>query len=174
MSLNCNLQSGYQLGCSSVGGVEKVWIGEWTDIGTGFTIDSCGIITGITTTGITVYEFEQDIEFAGLSQTGQFSRENGTVFYESALSIKLIGLDCNVRNNLIELGRAPLLAVIKSNAGDYYLLGLESNGRATEAEASLGTALGDMNGLSLTITWKSANGAYLLSGSVLGNGITIV
>lgn len=173
MAFTCNLTDGYVLGCSSIGGVEKVWIGEWENIGTGFTQDSCGIITGITTPGFSAYTFEQDIEHAGLTQTGNYSRENGTVFFESALTIKLIGLDCNVRNRMVELGRAPLFAVVKSNAGDYYFLGLESAGRATAGEASVGTALGDMNGLMQTISWKSANGAYLISGSVLGNGISI-
>ena len=173
MSFTCNLNDGYVLGCSSIGGVELVYIGEWVE-GVTVTQDSCGIITGITTTGLTVYQFEQDIEHAGLAQTGQYSRENGTVFYESNLSIKLIGLDCNVRNRMVELGRAPLFAVVKSNAGDWYYLGLESAGRASAGEASLGTALGDMNGLNQTIQWKSANGAYLIDGALVGTTITVL
>ncbi len=32
MAFTCNLTDGYVLGCSSIGGVEKVWIGEWEDI----------------------------------------------------------------------------------------------------------------------------------------------
>jgi hypothetical protein len=172
MSFTCNLTDGYVLGCSSIGGVEKVYIGEWVD-GVQVTQDACGIITGITTTGLTVYQFEQDIEHAGLAQTGQYSREAGTVFYESNLSIKLIGLDCNVRNRMVELGRAPLFAVVKSNAGDWYYLGLESAGRASAGEASVGTALGDMNGLNQTIQWKSANGAFLIDGSLVGTTITV-
>lgn len=172
MSFTCTLNNGYVLGCSSIGGVEKVWIGEWVD-NVQIAQDTCGIITGITTTGLTVYSFEQDIEHAGLTQTGNYSRENGTVFYESLLSVKLIGLDCNVRNRMVELGRAPLFAVVKSNAGDYYYLGLESAGRASAGEASLGVALGDMNGLNQTISWKSANGAYLIDGSLVGTTITV-
>lgn len=172
MSFNCNLSEGYVLGCSSIGGVELVYIGEWQE---GVTVqqDACGIITGITTTGLTVYQFEQDIEHAGLTQAGQYSRENGTVFYESNLSMKLIGLDCNVRNNMIQLGRAPLFAVVKSNAGDWYYLGLESAGRASAGDASLGTALGDMNGLNQTIQWKSANGAFLINGALVGTTIAV-
>ena len=173
MAFSCNLNDGYVLGCSSIGGVEKVWIGEWVD-NVVIAQDSCGIITGITTTGLTVYSFEQDIEHAGLIQTGNYSRENGTVFYESTLSIKLIGLDCNVRNRMVELGRAPLFAVVKSNAGDYYYLGLESSGRASAGEANLGVLLGDMNGLSQSISWKSANGAFLINGALIGTTITIL
>jgi hypothetical protein len=173
MAFTCNLTDGYVLGCSSIGGVEKVWIGEYVD-DVVVAQDSCGIITGITTTGLTVYNFEQDIEHAGLVQTGNYSRENGTVFYESILSIKLIGLDCEVRNRMVELGRAPLFAVIKSNAGDYYYCGLESSGRASAGDANLGTLLGDMNGLSQSISWKSANGVYLMNGTLVGTTITVL
>lgn len=172
MAFTCNLTDGFLLGCSSIGGVEKVWIGEYVD-NVVVTQDSCGIITGITTTGLTVYSFEQDIEHAGLVQTGNYSRENGTVFYESTLSIKLIGLDCNVRQRMVELGRAPLFAIVKSNAGDYYYCGLESSGRASAGEANVGTLLGDMNGLSQSISWKSANGVFLINGALVGTTITI-
>jgi hypothetical protein len=172
MAFNCNLTDGYVLGCSSIGGVQSVWIGEWVD-NVQVAQDACGIITGITTTGLTVYSFEQDIEHAGLVQTGNYSRENGTVFYESTLSIKLIGLDCEVRNRMVELGRAPLFAVVLSNAGDYYYLGLESSGRASAGEANLGVLLGDMNGLSQSISWKSANGAFLIDGALVGTTITV-
>lgn len=173
MSFLCNLQDGYQLGCSTIGGLEKVWIGEWESI-TAYTQDACGIITGLTAAApLSVYEFEQDVEHAGLVQTGNFSRENGTVFYSSVLSLKLITLDCNVRNRMIELGRAPLFAVCKSNSGEYYLLGVETSGRASSAEASVGVALGDMNGLSISIEWRSGNGAFLLDPALLGTTITI-
>jgi hypothetical protein len=87
--------------------------------------------------------------------------------------MKLFGLDAIVRQRMVELGRAPLFAVIKSNAGDYYYCGLESSGRASAGEANLGTLLGDMNGLSQTISWKSANGVFLLDPTVLGTDITI-
>ena len=172
MSFSCNLNGGYVLGCSSIGGVEKIWLGEYVD-NVVAEFNSQSVITGITTTGLTVYSFEQDIETAGLVQTGNYSRENGTVFYESLLSMKLFGLDATVRQRMVEIGRAPLFAVIKSNAGDYYYCGLESSGRASAGEGNLGTLLGDMNGLSQTISWKSANGVFLIDGTLLGTDITI-
>jgi hypothetical protein len=172
MSFSCNLNGGYVLGCSSIGGVEKIWLGEYVD-NVDASFDAQGVITGITTTGLTVYSFEQDIETAGLVQTGNYSRENGTVFYESLLSMKLFGLDATVRQRMVEIGRAPLFAVIKSNAGDYYYCGLESSGRAQAGEANLGQLLGDMNGLNQTISWKSANGVFLMDETLLGTEITI-
>jgi len=171
MALDCILDSGYVLNCNSIGGVEKVWIGTW-DGDAAYTFDVDNVVTGATN-ATTLYNFEQDIEFAGLEQAGQFSRENGTVFYESNLSMKFTNLDKDLRNTLVAIGRAPLYAVIKSNAGEYYILGVQTAGRAVEGVASLGVALGDMNGATLTIQWKSAQGAYLLDSAILGTDLPV-
>lgn len=169
--MSCTIDSGFVLGCNTIGGVERVWIGTYTADAT-YALDSTNVVTGVTSGG-TVYLFEQDIEFAGLEQTGQYSRENGTVFYESVLSTKFIELDAALRNTIIALGKAPVFAVVKSNAGAYYILGVESAGRATEGVASLGVAQGDLNGATLSFTWKSPNGAYLMDSAVLGTDITV-
>jgi len=169
--MSCIIDNGYTLGCSSIGGVEKVWIGTYS-ADQAYAYDALNVITAVTS-GVTVYLMEQDMEFAGLNQTGQFSRENGTVFYESVLSVKFIELTAELRNLVIALGRAPIFAVVKSNAGEYYACGVESAGRATAGVASLGIAQGDLNGATFEITWKTPNGVYLLDPAVLGTGITI-
>ena len=171
MANNCILDNGYALGCASIGGIEKLWIGTY-DADAVYALDALEIITGATTTAI-VYSFEQNMETAGLIQNGQYSLENGTVFYESILSIKMIELTAELRNTALALGKAPIMAVVKSNAGHYYFLGLESAGRASTGTASVGVAMGDMNGASLEFTFKSQNGAYLLDPAVLGTDITI-
>jgi len=169
--MSCILNTGFTLGCNTIGGIESVWIGTW-DSATAWTLGTQSDITGVTAAN-TVYLYEQDIEFAGLEQTGQFSRENGTVFFESVLSVKFIELDNDLRNTIIALAKAPLYAVIKSNAGHFYVLGVESAGRATEGVASLGVAQGDMNGANLSFTFKSPNGAFLMDGSLIGTSITV-
>lgn len=169
--MSCIIDGGYTLGCSSIGGVEKVWIGTYS-ASQAYSLDIDNIITAVTS-GQTVYLMEQDMEYAGLNQTGTFSRENGTVFYESVLSLKFIELSAELRNLIVALGRAPLFAVVKSNAGAYYLCGLESAGRATAGVASLGIAQGDLNGATLEVTWKTPNGVFLLNAGVLGADIPI-
>lgn len=169
--MSCIIDNGFSLGCSSIGGLEKVWIGTYS-ADQAYAFDANNVITAVTS-GVTVYLMEQDIEYAGLNQTGNFSRENGTVFYETALSVKFIELDADLRNLMIALGRAPIFAVAKSNAGQYYACGVESAGRASEGMASVGVAQGDMNGVTFTFTFRSPNGAFLLNPAVLGTGITI-
>jgi hypothetical protein len=171
MPINCTLDQGYVLGCNSVGGLEKVWIGTYSS-DTSYAFDADNVVTGVTSAS-TVYLMEMDIEQAGLTQAGQFSRENGTVFYESNLSIKFIELDKDLRNLLVALGRAPLYAVVKSNSGQYFICGVETSGRATEGTADLGVALGDMNGATLSIQWKSRDGVYLIDPALIGTSITV-
>lgn len=169
--MSCIINGGYALACSSVGGVEEVWIGTFNPNST-YTLDADNVITGVTSGG-TVYSFESDIEFNGLEQTASISRENGSVHLESVLSVKMIELTKELRNTFNALSRAPLFAVIKSNAGHHYLAGLETAGRMTEGAASLGVAMSDMNGANASITWKSKNGIYLIDPALLGTGITI-
>ena len=171
MSINCLLDQGYQLSCSGIGGVEKVWLGTW-DSDTTYTYDANNVVTGVTSAP-TVYLMEQDISYAGLVQTGNYSRENGTTYFSSDLSLKFINLDADLRNLMVALSRAPLFAVVKSNAGLYYVLGVESAGRSTSGDLSLGVALGDHNGATATINWMSASGAFLIDGSLVGTSITV-
>lgn len=174
--MSCIIDNGYTLGCQSVGGVEKVWIGTYNADAT-YTLDVDNQITAAT--GLTgangVYLMEQDMEFAGLEQTGTFTRENGTVHYESVLSLRFIELNKDLRNLILSLGKAPIYAVVKSNAGHYYFLGRETAGRATEGVASLGVAMGDLNGANLSFTFKSQNGAFLLDdGALVGTDIEVL
>lgn len=169
--MSCIIDNGFALGCNSIGGIEKVYIGTYNpDVV--YTLDVDNIVTAATAGG-TVYLFEQDIEFAGLTQTGQFSRENGTVFYESTLSVKFVDLNAALRNTVLALAKAPIFAIVKSNTGNFFILGVQSPGRATEGTSSLGLAMGDMNGASMTFTFKSQDGAFLLDEPVLGTDIVI-
>lgn len=169
--MSCIIDNGYTLGCASIGGVEKVWIGTYTSDAV-YAQDANMVITGVTS-GSTVYLFEQDMEYAGLNQNGVFTRENGTVLYESVLSVKFIDLDYELRNTVLALGKAPIFAVVKSNSGQFFALGVESAGRATEGVASLGVAMSDLNGATLSFTFKSQNGAYLINEALIGTDITV-
>lgn len=177
--MSCILNSGYELTCQSTGGVSEILLGTWeqTEIVTGAT----GTITDIYPKGASAgtplnndaYTFELDQEYGGLEQNGVFNRDNGTVHYESNLSLKMINLDAGLIQTLKSVGRAPLYAAFKSNAGIWYYGGQESPGRANEAVASLGTAFEDMNGVNLTIQFKSPDGIYVIDESLIGTSIPV-
>lgn len=162
----CIIDNGYTLQCSSIGGVEEVYIGTFDDA-ISYTLDADNVVTAGSAPQ-NVYQFEQDAEYAGMSQAGVFTRENGSVHYETVLSMKFIDYDKDLRNTILALGRAPIVAVVKSNSGKYYLLGLETAGRATAGTSGVNVAYSDMDGATIEITFKSANGAYLLDPATIG------
>lgn len=171
MAQDCLINNGYTLGCSSIGGVEKLWLGTYSADSL-YTLDANDVITGVTS-GATVFLFEQDMEYAGLNQEGQFARENGTVHFSSVVSAKFIELDYELRNTMLALSKAPLVAVVKTNSGQFFFLGLESAGRATSGVLSAGVAMGDLNGATLEVTFKSKNGAFLIEESLIGTSIAV-
>lgn len=162
----CIINNGYTLQCASIGGVEEVLIGTFDDA-ISYVLDADNVVTGASAPQ-TLYKMEQDAEFAGLTQNGVFTRENGSVHYESVLSMKFIDYDKDLRNTILALGRAPIVAVIKSNSGKYYLLGLETPGRATAGTSGVNVNYSDLDGATLEVTFKSANGAYLVDASTIG------
>lgn len=174
----CILDKGYDLTCQSTGGVAEIMLGTWESMDATFG-GTAGAMDSVSPKGTTaslnnsVYSFELDQEYGGLEQNGVFNRNNGTVHYESNLSLKMINLDATLIETLKQIGRAPLYAVIKSNAGVYYFCGLESAGRTSEAVASLGTAFEDMNGVNLTIQFKSPDGIYVLDEALIGTDIPV-
>lgn len=160
---DCIINSGiYELPCAQIGGINEVYIGTF-DKDTKYTLDVDNVITAVLAGTPTLYAFVQDSETAGLVQTPQFNRENLAMSMQSVLNIKSYGLDKDKRNQFLILAKAPVFALIKSNAGLWYLAGLENAGRATEGLAQLGMALLDHNGFTLSFTWNSQNGVFLVS-----------
>lgn len=168
---NCLIDNGIAQGCSTIAGVSRVWIGNY-DQDVTYKIDSgTSIVSELVNNDneINIYNFAQDIEFAGLTQNIIPSRENGTVYLESILSVKFVELDSKLRNTVLALSKAPLYAVVESNAGQFYIAGVESSGRLSEGAAGLGVAMGDHNGATLSITWKSKNGVYIVNKDILNS-----
>jgi hypothetical protein len=103
----------------------------------------------------------------------QFNRENLAVSQQVVLSIKAYELDDEKLNHFRVLSKAPVIALIQSNAGIWYMAGADSAGRATEGLAQLGIAQTDHNGFTLSVTWNSKNGLYVVTDAGLA-GFTFV
>lgn len=170
--MSCLINTGFTLGCNDVGGVEKLYVGTY-DADTDWTISGTNSqITGVTGAN-TAYLFEQDIEFSGVEQNIVADRNNGTVYYESSVTMKMIGINADLLTSVRALAKAPLYCVAKLNSGEFVVLGVENAGRASEGTVGTGVAMGDMNGSSMTLMFKSKNGAYTMDSGVLGTDITI-
>lgn len=183
MTFNCDLNQGYSLECSSVGGVEAIWLAkydptmDWLPDSTTNYI-SVPVFNGTPGPTMDFYKINQRPEFAEFTQDGVYSVENGTTAYETKLSMRFIHLNNDLRNLLSQIGRAPLVAIVKSTAGDYFIAGVELAGYASEGKAGVGKSMTDLNGADLTIMWKSMEGSFLVDplaadGTLVGSTIAI-
>lgn len=108
-----------------------------------------------------VYKFE-------LKGTNSFettitsSRENGTTFFEQVLAVTLKKQDVQTHKEikLLTYGRPNI--IVRTNANQFFIAGLARGMDVTAGTIGNGTALGDMNGYSLTFTGQEAIPANFL------------
>lgn len=167
----CILNDGYDLGCFGTGGVKNVYIATFTGSAV-YTFDAEGVVNSYAS-GSTFYHFEADIETAAFNENINVSRENGTTFYESSVSIKMFNNDQKVRNLIKALGKAPLSILVEDNGGNYWLVGTETAARASEGSRGFGQAFGDFNGAMVTFSYKSPEPVPMVSGSLVGTSIVL-
>lgn len=160
----CLLTSGYSLGCrDGIGGIQEVYIGEWNGDSLTYQLGTNNIIGTFSGATVSFYTFEQEIETGSYTENGVFSTENGTGFYELTLTINLYNLDAALRNKILILGQGKWRIIIKSQKGDYYLMGYQNPVRVSAATPGLGKAYGDLNGATITFMGKEPAPAYLVS-----------
>lgn len=171
--MSCDISHGRLEPCKDVvGGLKNIYVLNYgmydeTDITYDTTVGYEDVITGITLTPIApatstfIYKFE-------LKGTNSFettitsSRENGTTFFEQVLSVQLKKQDAITHKQvkLLSYGRPNI--IVETNAGQYFIAGLLRGMDVTAGTISNGTALGDMNGYSLTFTGQEAVPANFL------------
>lgn len=144
----CALTAGYTLACKdSVGGLKKVYLENFADIT--YSAPSSGVISTVTGS---FYSYELPMNTAQFTETVTSSVENGTTFYQTELTIVLPKLTAVLRNELKLLAQAKLAVVAIDRNGTQWVLGLENGCYLTTGTSATGTAMGDLNGMTLTFT----------------------
>lgn len=148
----CDLANGRLEVCKdAVGGIDAVYFINYGDFnpetdvtyvaGTD-TIDTVGNVSSLYK-----YELKGTNSF---EQVVNSSRENGTTFVEQTLTMTLKKQDATTHKSvkLLAYGRPHI--VIKNRNNQFFLMGLEHGSELTTANVSNGTAMGDLNGYTLT------------------------
>ena len=148
----CALTQGYTLDCKeSLGGIKAVWLIAHANVSS--VTEASGIVSAITKgAGKVFYKYELVKHTGALTETITASVENGTVFYAQELSIVLNKLQANTRNEILLLAQNTLMVVVQDANDKYWLLGRTQGCDVTGGTAASGTAQGDRNGYTLTIT----------------------
>ena len=150
----CELTTGRALDCKdAIGGVKAVYFCQLEDA----TITSSnGAITDLDLSPAQLYKYNLVRGTASFTETITASAENGTVFYEPSVNIKLHKLSVGDANEIKLLAQNRLLLFVETNAVDangkrqIWCCGSENGMEMTTGTANSGVAFGDMSGYDLT------------------------
>ena len=162
----CQLNSTVALDCiDSIGGLKgNIYLGTDVDFGT-LTFDANNGITGATGESGSMYEFQVAKDVANIAETWTISNTNGTAFFSQALTFNLQKMSAEKRNQLLLLVRnRNIKFIIQDNNGKYWLGGLTRGAVSTATTAASGTAVGDLNGYTVTLTAEEPNAMYEVVG----------
>ena len=166
-----NLTAGFTLDCNDAnGGIEKIFIANGP---VEAITASAGVVTAITVGGSALtpadfFEFEVPRQTSSFTETINASQENGTVFYDQALTMVFNKMEAAKRNQILLMAEATSMVVVfKDNNGKYFSVGLERGAYTTAGTSVSGTAYGDRNGYEITISGTEAAPAYEITGSIV-------
>ena len=154
--MSCALTTGFTLDCrNSNGGIEAVYFTESENKAT-LSATSSVIDTFTLDTGKQFFKYDLRKKTSIFEQNIQVNNENGTVFYEQTLSVKLDKMETTKRNEILLLAQNNLMVIIKDNNGKYWLMGETRGALLNGGKGSTGTAYGDMSGFELTFMGEEA------------------
>ena len=157
----CELSAGFTLDCKDgIGGIKKIIL---CDAVTSFTFNLNEIVTAITGPSEgDLYTYELPTQTGSFEETINFTRDNGTVFYTQTVNVMLHKLSPVKRRELQKVAQArPVVFILDSN-DNWWAVGYEYGVDLSTSTAATGTALGDMNGYTLSFTHETPKRAYYL------------
>jgi len=164
--MSCDITHGRLEQCKDViGGLNAIYVLNYglydatTDVTYVGTTDEISAIALPLATPVYKFELKGTNSF---ETTITSSRENGTTFFEQVLAVTLKKQDVQTHKEvkLLTYGRPNI--IVRTNANQYFIAGLERGMDVTAGTIGNGTALGDMNGYSLTFTGQEAIPANFL------------
>jgi len=163
----CELTTGRALDCKDiVGGVRAVYFCQLEDA----TITSSGgAITDLDLSPAQLYKYNLVRGTGSFTETLTASAENGTVFYEPSVNVKLHKLSVADQNEIKLLAQNRLLVFVETNAINsaskrvIFCLGVTNGMELTTGTANSGVAFGDMNGYDLTFVGMEDSPALVVA-----------
>jgi len=156
----CSLTTGRKVPCkSAVGGIKTIYFADYGTLGDASI--SAGEITALAGTPDF---FQFDVKGSSALETAiNSSRENGTTFYESTLTMSLTFQDKATQEELKLIAHARPHVVVEDYNGNYFLLGLEHGAEVSGGSISSGAAMADLSGYSLTIVAQETAPPYFVT-----------
>ena len=161
--------------CKIIGGVETVYLANSdlvASVGTTGS-DETEAIGSInpTTPGATglFFEFSQIQETSSFTATPTASVQNGSLFYETLLSLVFTDYNASLRYTIKTLSENNLVGVVVMKTGEYVYLGVSGGLDINGGAGGSGVAAGDKNGADLEFRGIEADPPMTLDASFIAS-----
>ena len=162
--MSCDLANGRLEVCKdSLGGIDAVYFINYGDFNPETDVAYVAGTDTIDTVGNVSFLYKYELKGTNsFEQVVNSSRENGTTFVEQTLTMTLKKQDATTHKSvkLLAYGRPHI--VVRNRNNQFFLMGLEHGSELTTANVSNGTAMGDLNGYTLTFVANETILANLL------------
>jgi hypothetical protein len=165
--MSCALTQSYSFDCSvGAGGMKELYLIELENISS--VTESSGTLTAITKVSGKIfrkYQLVQDTATAEETITGNL--QNGTLYYAQKVTFVINKQNVAIRNEILLLAKNRLAVVTVDNNDTYRLYGWDQGLRLNEGSAATGTAWGDRNGYTLTLSGNQRELALFVNSATL-------
>lgn len=153
--------AGIALDCAaSMGGIKKVWLVPYADVKSA-EVDSSTNLIGIeleTEASWKPYEFRK--ETGSLTSTLTVDESAGTNYVANELSLVFTKMETSKRLEIAALSIGQVAAIVLDSNGKYWYLGKDDYVSASAGSGVTGTAKGDQNAYTLTLSTDSESYPY--------------
>ena len=147
----------------NVGGIKNIWLADWNAA-------APSVVTKRYTATITAFKLYRIRTGNGsMTSTMNADEQNGTVYVQTDLNMRFTKLTEDGRNEVAEILRGNVAAIVETNTGEYYGLGAEHPLTFSAGTAETGAAMGDFAGYDVTVQDYCSTLPYLLDESLISS-----
>lgn len=175
--MSCSITlKGIDFSCKdSVGGIKNIWLADWNAAAPSVSDDryTATIKTGTPATYVfKLFRFR--VGNGSMTSTMNADEANGTAYVQTDLNVKFTKMSEDARNEVAEIFKGNVAAIVETNTGEYYGLGAEHPLTFSAGTASTGAAMGDFAGYDITVQDYCSTLPYLLDESLIADLPTTV
>lgn len=161
--------AGITLDCTnSLGGIKTVYIANYGDVESVAVDEANGEITGITmTTGATFKPYQFRKQTGSMTSTLNVDETAGINYVSTELSLVFTKMETAKRLEMTALAKAQLAVIVEDSNGKYWYMGKDDYVSSTAGGGNTGTAKGDQNAYTLTLTDESITYPYEVTKSAV-------
>lgn len=158
----CNLLKTYTYNpcLANLGGIKNVWLAEWVEDAIVKDAEGKGELVSLKE-GSSWYNFKMRKNVASMTSTLNNSTD-GASYVTTELALVFSRMDAAKRASIQALALDELMAIVEDSNGELWFLGADAPLTATAGAGETGTAMGDANRYTITLTDEAKQFPYRL------------